>query len=158
MTRNEIKLVCTDIDGTLTDGRIYIGSDGEVMKSFDVKDGLGMAMAREKGIIFAIITGRESEIVKVRAKELGIEEIHQAVHKKIDVIHDLMVKYSLEKENVAYLGDDVNDLEPIQYVGMGVAVGDAHSEVIEHADVVLHSPGGRGAMREFLDNYVLKGV
>jgi len=154
MYEHEIKLVCTDVDGTLTDGRIYIGSDGEVMKAFDVKDGFGISNARKQGIIFAIITGRESKIVKYRAQELGISEVYQGVDKKIDIIKHLIKKYGLMRENVAYLGDDINDLEPIQYVGLGVAVADAHISLKKHADVVLDSKGGRGAMREFLDKYV----
>nr|WP_241494691.1 HAD hydrolase family protein [Bacillus coahuilensis] len=94
-------------------------------------------------------------MVLQRAKELEIDDIYQKVEDKIDIIHELMTKYNISNEEVAYLGDDLNDIGPIQYVGLGVAVGDAHSMVKEVADVVLSANGGRGAMRELIDKYVL---
>ena len=94
----KIKLFAMDVDGTMTDGRIYMGNEGELLKAFHIKDGMGIRMLRERGVVPAIITGRESEIVKNRAKELGILELHQGIEDKTAVLKKLSEKYTIEKE------------------------------------------------------------
>lgn len=147
-----MKLLVMDVDGTLTDGRIYIGADGEVMKAFDVRDGYAIAhILPEYGIIPLIITGRESEIVKCRAKELKITELHQGVTDKLGKLKEVAGKYSITAEEIAYIGDDLNDLECIRYCGFSGCPADAADEVREAVDYVCRRDGGRGAVREFAE-------
>jgi 3-deoxy-D-manno-octulosonate 8-phosphate phosphatase (KDO 8-P phosphatase) len=150
-----IRLICCDIDGTLTDGMIYLGAEGELFKTFNVKDGLGVSLAQKRGIRFALITGRKSDIVNRRAEELGIDEVYQGVEDKRSVVQELIKKYRVTRDQVAYIGDDVNDVCVKSVVGWLVAVGDAHPKVKKEADIVLQSAGGKGAIREFIDLYVL---
>jgi 3-deoxy-D-manno-octulosonate 8-phosphate phosphatase (KDO 8-P phosphatase) len=152
-----LKLVCCDVDGTLTDGTIYIGSQGETFKGFNVKDGMGIALAREKGVHFAIITGRESDIVSTRARELKITEVHQNCSDKSEVVKLLKAKYNLSRDEIAFIGDDVNDIIVKDEVGMLVIVKDGHHKAKALADVVLETEGGRGAIREFVDRFILDG-
>lgn len=147
----KIKLLAMDVDGTLTDGRIFIGPDGEVMKAFDVKDGYGIVRFRQAGGIPAIITGRESRIVEARCRELGITELHQGVADKLECLMELAAKYHLERVQIAYIGDDLNDLDCIQYAGVSACPGDAMEAVRSSCDYVCTNSGGRGAVREFLD-------
>lgn len=151
-----IKLVCCDVDGTMTDGTIYIGSEGEVFKGFNVKDGMGIGLARQKGVQFAIITGRHSEIVSIRSKELNITEVHQNCSDKTEIVRMLKDKYNLSKEEVAYIGDDVNDIVVKEEVGLFVVVKDGHKNAKAMADIVLDTKGGKGAIREFVDRFILE--
>ena len=146
-----IKLLAMDVDGTLTDGRIYIGPDGEVMKAFDVKDGYGIVRFRQAGGIPVIITGRQSRIVEQRCRELGITELHQGVSDKLDCLMKLASKYQLEREEIAYIGDDLNDLSCIEYAGVSACPGDAAEAVRSNCSYVCTAAGGRGAVRELLD-------
>ena len=152
-----IILLAMDVDGTLTDGRIYIGADGEVMKGFDVKDGYGIVQFREAGGIPVVITGRESKIVEQRCKELGIWELHQGVGNKLDCLMELAAEYHLEREQIAYIGDDLNDLECIHYAGVSACPADAVSTVKVEVDYVCTCEGGRGAVREFIEWLAEKG-
>ena len=149
MTR--IRMLAMDVDGTLTDGRIYIGVEGEVMKAFDVKDGLGVAQFRKDGGIPVIITGRTSKIVEVRAEELGITELYQGVPDKLNCLKEIIRRHGLKPEEAAYIGDDVNDLSCMEYCGVSACPGDAAAQVKAAADYVCNAEGGRGAVREFLD-------
>ncbi|NLL94219.1 MAG: HAD hydrolase family protein [Thermoplasmatales archaeon] len=147
-----IRMLVMDVDGTLTDGRIHIGADGELFKSFDVKDGYGIKQICKKyGIITVIITGRESKIVEIRSNELEIDEVHQAVSDKKSVLIALSSKYGLKPIQIAYVGDDLNDLSAIEYVGTSFAPSDSHPKVKERVNHVLHSAGGHGAVRECID-------
>lgn len=148
---HKIKLLAMDVDGTLTDGRIYIGPDGEVMKAFDVKDGYGIVRFREAGGIPVIITGRRSRIVEQRCRELGITELHQGVSDKLDCLMKLASRYGLEREEIAYIGDDLNDLACMEYAGVSACPGDAMEAVRSSCSYICTSPGGRGAVREFLE-------
>ena len=148
---HKIKLLAMDVDGTLTDGRIYIGQDGEVMKAFDVKDGYGIVRFRKEGGIPAIITGRQSRIVEQRCRELGIIELHQGVSDKLDCLMKLAASYGIEREEIAYMGDDLNDLACIEYAGVSACPGDAIEAVRRSCSYVCTAFGGRGAVREFLD-------
>ena len=146
-----IKLFIMDVDGTLTDGKIYIGPQGEVFKAFNTKDGLGIKLLKDKGIIPVIITGRNSEIVVARAEELGIEEIYQGVEDKLDIYQHLVEKYKLSDEEVAFIGDDLNDLPLLNKVGLSFCVADAMEAVREKVDYVTELKGGEGAVREAID-------
>lgn len=147
----KIKLLVMDVDGTLTDGRIYIGAYGEMMKAFDVKDGFGIAQIRKRGVIPIIITGRTSDIVRRRAEELEITELYQGVADKLHKLKDVAEKYKCMPEQIAYIGDDLNDLDCIRYCGVTACPGDAVEEVKDLAGYVCKSYGGQGAVREFIN-------
>ncbi len=149
---HNIKLLIMDVDGTMTDGKIYIGNNGEVMKAFSSKDGYGLnVLLRKAGIKTAIITGRTSEIVANRAKEVGISELYQGVTDKPAAMADMLGKLNLTVQNVAYIGDDLNDLECMKLCGISACPNDAHKSVKEYADFICEHDGGHGAVRDFID-------
>ena len=148
----KIKLLVMDVDGTMTDGKIYISDNGEAMKAFNSKDGYGLSVILPPtGIKTAIITGRTSDIVKWRANELGISEIYQGIKDKPAALEDLLKKLGLTYENVAYIGDDLNDLECMKLSAVSACPADSVEEVKEVADLVCKSNGGNGAVREFIN-------
>ena len=147
----EVKLFVMDVDGTMTDGKIYVGADGELMKAFDVKDGYALARCHMYGIKTAIITGRYSRIVEKRAEVLAIDEIFQGVKDKVVVLESLVKKYSCDWSEVVYIGDDENDIECMKKCGYSACPYDAVKSVIETADYVCTHKGGNGAVREILD-------
>lgn len=152
----KIKLFVMDVDGTLTDGHIYYGANGEVMKAFHVRDGYAIAHTLPAhGIIPVIITGKSSDIVKNRAAELKITEVHQGISDKLVKLKEIAVKYAAAPEEIAYIGDDTNDLDCIAYCGVTACPADAMDEVIAAVDYVCRHDGGRGAVREFAD-WVMK--
>ncbi len=151
----KIKLLLLDVDGVLTDGRIILDSQGNELKAFHVRDGHGIKLAQKAGIIVGIITGRKSNVVNFRAHELGIQEVHQGVHNKIDVYEAIIEKYRLQHNEVAYMGDDVVDLAIFRRVGIAVTVSDSDPSVRRFVDLITKTPGGRGAVREFI-NFLLK--
>lgn len=141
-----------DVDGTLTDGKIYVGPQGEMMKGFHVKDGYAIAhILPEMGIEPVIITGRCSEVVQQRANELGIKELHQGVGCKLDILEKLLIKYHLSYENVAYIGDDLNDLECMEKCIVSGCPADAVNEVKTKSQYVCNNNGGNSAVREFIE-------
>jgi len=152
----QIKMFLTDCDGCLTDGGMYYSENGDELKKFNTKDGMGFRMLREKGIITGVITGEDRHLNQKRAEKLQVDEIFQNVKDKVTVIKQLCDKYHIMPENIAYVGDDVNDLEAIHYVGYGCCVNDAHSEVKKCADYVAVHNGGRGAVREIIDIIIEK--
>ncbi len=143
-----------DVDGTMTDGRIYLSEEGEIFKVFDVKDGMGVKMAHENGIRTAIITGRRSKIVERRAMELGINEVYLGVSDKTVAFDAFIKKYGGENSSVAYIGDDVNDIPVMKLSGISFAPSDAVSDVKKQVTVVLKSKGGYGAVRECVEYLV----
>lgn len=147
----KIKMLVMDVDGTLTDGRIYIGANGEMMKAFDVKDGYGIVQLGKAGVIPIIITGRKSEIVKARAAELKITELYQGISDKLAKLKEVAEHYNIEAEEIAYIGDDLNDLPCLNYCGMTACPADAVEEVKRNVSYVCLKAGGRGAVREFID-------
>ncbi len=157
-----IKYLVMDVDGTLTDGKIYMGQNGEMMKAFNIKDGAGIHdIAIPAGIIPIIITGRESQIVFNRCKELGIKEVYQGIGNKIEKLKEV-VGAAVEKLNtVAYIGDDINDLSCMETVkATGGIIGcpaDAVKKVKEIADFIADHNGGDGAVRDFIEWLVDKG-
>lgn len=150
-----IKLFATDVDGTLTDGHIYISKDGEIFKAFDSKDGYGIKHLKKTfGIPTAIITGRESKIVEMRARELGIDYVFQNVSDKIEVIEALKQNLNITNEEIAYIGDDLNDLPILELVGYSGCPANSVKEVIEQCDYVCKRNGGDGAVRDFIDHLI----
>ena len=151
----KIKLLLLDVDGVLTDGRIILDSSGHELKAFHVRDGHGIKLAQRAGIMVGIVTGRSSEVVSLRAKELGIQEVHQGAHDKIIVYEALLEKYNLQDSEVAYMGDDIVDNDVLRRVGFAVTVSDSDPAVKPYVDMITKAPGGRGAVREFI-NLILK--
>jgi len=146
-----IKLFIMDVDGVLTDGSITYTSSGEEIKSFNVKDGLGINLLKTVGIKTAIITGRKSPIVEKRAKELKIDDVIQGKIKKLDSYERLKEKYNLTDEEVLFIGDDIMDLPILRKVGIPVCVADAVEEVKEVCTYITQKNGGQGAVREVVD-------
>ncbi len=146
-----IKLVAFDIDGIMTDGRLYFTSLGDEIKAFNVKDGLGLKLLRDSGVEVAIITGRTSEQVNRRARDLKIGKLIQGREDKKIALQELMQQEGLSVDQVAYMGDDLPDLPAIRLAGLGVTVSDALPIVRQHADLITEAKGGDGAVREFCD-------
>lgn len=151
----EIKVLILDVDGVLTDGNIILDGQGQEFKAFNTKDGQGIKTAIDAGLTVAIITGRHSQPVLHRARELGIELVLQGVQDKASAMEGLLKEYGWRAEEVAYMGDDLPDLPPMRRAGLAISVSDAAEEVIEAADYVTTRPGGRGAVREAIE-YLLK--
>jgi 3-deoxy-D-manno-octulosonate 8-phosphate phosphatase (KDO 8-P phosphatase) len=146
-----IKLAVFDVDGVLTDGRLYFLADGSEIKTFSTLDGQGIKMLINAGIVTAIITGRSSPMVERRAKSLGIAHLYQGREDKLSVLDELLAQLGLGYDQVAYLGDDLPDLAPIRRVGLGMAVANASDFVKQHAQGVTQARGGEGAAREFCE-------
>ncbi|HAG93384.1 MAG: hypothetical protein CMK83_14400 [Pseudomonadales bacterium] len=146
-----IKLVAFDIDGIMTDGRLYFTSLGDEIKAFNVKDGLGLKLLRDSGVEVAIITGRTSELVNRRARDLKIDKLIQGREDKKAALQELMAQENLSAEQVAYMGDDLPDLGAIRAAGLGVTVADAMPVIKQYADIITAAKGGDGAVREFCD-------
>lgn len=147
-----IKLILTDCDGVLTDGGVYYSARGEELKRFNLRDGMGVErLWKLAGIETGIITGENSPSVAKRAKKLGINECHLGCKDKADTVGSILHTRKLSREEVAYVGDDVNDLPAFASVGLTACPSDAYAEVKAVADVVLACPGGHGAFREFAE-------
>ena len=151
-----IMMLVLDVDGTLTDGKIYMSDNGELMKAFNIKDGYALAHIRKQCIEPVIITGRSSEIVKRRCEELGIKELHQGVENKADCLLSVCQKYGITTKQCAYIGDDLNDLDCMMLCGHKAAPADAMKGVREKVDYVCEARGGEGAVREYCDYLIEK--
>lgn len=147
----QIRLVIFDVDGVLTDGSLYLGDDGQEYKAFNSRDGHGMKMLQKTGVTIAIITGRTSEVVRIRMESLGVEHIYQGRLEKLPAYEDLKETVGLRDEQIAYVGDDVVDLPIMRRVGLSIAVADAHPLVHRHSHWRTQSPGGRGAGRDVVE-------
>lgn len=147
----KIKLLALDVDGVLTDGSLNLGNNGEIFKSFNAKDGLAISLALRNDLKIAIITGRKSNIIHKRAEELGITLLYEGIHDKAVALTGLMHNLNLTKEQVAYMGDDLNDLPAFSVAGMSFAPLDAAREVLERADIVADVAGGKGAVRNIIE-------
>ena len=146
-----IKLLVFDVDGVLTDGCLYVTNAGEEIKTFNSKDGHGMKMLQQSGVPIGIITGRTSNIVSHRMKELGIEHVYQGKKDKLPAFIELLEKTGLQPEQVAYAGDDVVDLPVMSKVGLSITVADGHDFVKQHAHWTTVNRGGQGAAREICE-------
>jgi len=152
---SRIKLFLMDVDGVLTDGRIIMDNSGNEWKFFDVRDGHGIVLLHRIGVETGIITGRTSQAVTIRARELGIKHVLQGVHNKLESYELLKERLNLSDEEIAYIGDDVVDIPILKRVGFAVAVSDAHEDVKRFAHYITNAAGGRGAVREVAE-YIIK--
>jgi 3-deoxy-D-manno-octulosonate 8-phosphate phosphatase (KDO 8-P phosphatase) len=146
-----VKLAIFDVDGVLTNGTLFLADSGEEYKAFNSRDGHGMKMLAANGVDTAIITGRESEVVKHRATDIMIKHLHQGAAEKLPVYEQLIAEIGLTPEETAFVGDDIVDLPIMLKVGLAVAVADAHPMVKEHSHWVTPSAGGCGGAREFCE-------
>ncbi len=147
----KIKLVITDIDGVLSDGKVYLDQKDNELKAFNIKDGLAIKWLLSHQIPVAVITGRSSQVVSRRMKELGVTEVHQNQPDKRQCFNSLLAKHHLSEHQIAYLGDDLPDLPLINRCGLGVAVADAHWYLKQQADWLTPHPGGQGAFRDLAE-------
>lgn len=147
----KVELIVLDADGVLTDGKLYIGPNGEEFKSFHVKDGMGLSLARHFGIKTAIITGRRSEAVRVRKEELRIDYLFEGISNKREVLASLSADLKIPFEHIFYMGDDVNDLPAIELAGFSAAPSDAVIAVKKAVYYISPFPGGSGAVRDAID-------
>lgn len=146
-----IRLVICDVDGVFSDGRIYLGNQGEELKAFHTRDGYGVKALRQAGIEVAIITGRQSQIVANRMRSLTVQHIYQGQEDKLPAYQQLKQSLGVEDAEVAYIGDDLSDWVVMQQVGLSVAVCDAHPLLAKNADYRTSLKGGFGAVRELAD-------
>ena len=143
-----IKLLVLDVDGVLSDGKLYFSNTGDEIKAFSTLDGQGIKMLQQSGVNVAIITGRESALVKRRASNLGIEHLIQGREDKLIALNELKEQQALDYKAIAYLGDDLPDLPAIRQVQLGMTVANGHRFVVQHADYQTKAAGGNGAVRE----------
>jgi len=147
----KVKMIIMDVDGTLTDGSILVLPDGEELKSYNVKDGAGILLSHLAGLKTGIITGKASKSLEKRAEKLKIFEVYQGILDKKKALTEILEKNELNLEDIAYIGDDIGDLEVLKSVGLAGAVADAHPEIKKNSHFVSSKPGGRGAVREFIE-------
>lgn len=156
MDLSKIKVLALDVDGVLTDGSLTFSQNGEEFKTFNAKDGQGIVCLNKAGFITVIITARKNGTVEYRAKNLGIKELHQGVKFKLPVLEQILEKYNLTFENVAYMGDDLPDICILEKVGLSCCPNDAVEEVQKTCKFKSKYNGGRGAVREVCDA-ILRG-
>lgn len=147
-----LKLILTDVDGVMTDGSIFIMPTGEEARVFNVKDGYGIVLAHAAGIETGILTGRASTAVTERARTLGMSVLKQGSLDKLRLFEEILAEKSLAPHEVAYIGDDYPDLPVLQRVGLSATPADAPMALKEAAFMIMESPGGRGALREFIES------
>lgn len=147
----QIKLFICDIDGVFSDGRIYLGNSGEELKAFHTKDGYGIKALGSSGVDVAVITGRQSNIVQNRMTALNVKYIVQGEENKLPALKNILEELNLTPDQVAYIGDDMPDYECMDYVGLSIAVNDAHPQILQLADYTTFTRGGFGAVREVCD-------
>lgn len=147
----KIRMIVMDVDGTLTDGTLLVLPDGEELKSYNVKDGTGILLAHLAGLKTGIITGKTSKSLEKRAEKLRIFEIYQGILDKKKALDAILKKHELRSDEIAYIGDDLGDLDVIKSVGLAGAVADAHPEIKKHSHFICCNAGGKGAVREFIE-------
>lgn len=153
---SRIRMLILDVDGTLTDGGVYIDVNGVQSKKFNIRDGMGITLLQDAGILVGMLShSRAQGILEERARMLKIKYVYSGKEPKHEVFLRWIKELSLTESQIAYIGDDVNDLEIMARVGLSACPGDAHYEVIRVADVVLQRKGGDGCVREFIDRYLL---
>lgn len=153
---SKIKMLLTDSDGVLTDGGMYYTENGDEIKKFNAKDGMGFELLRKEGIFTGIVTGENREIVKKRAEKLKVDELYMGIKNKVEVIEIICKKYNIKYENIAYIGDDINDLDAIKLVGFGCCVEDAMTIIKQSAKYITKAKGGQGAVREVAELIINK--
>lgn len=147
----KLKLMAFDVDGVMTDGSLYFSDDGIEMKAFNSQDGAGLKMLLDAGIAVAIITGRKSRCVELRAENLGIKRLYQGVHDKAACLQGLLDELGIAADEAGYMGDDVMDLPVMNACGFSAAPADGHGVVLRHARLITRRNGGRAAVREVCD-------
>ena len=147
----QIRLLVLDVDGVLTDGRLYFSAEGEVLKTFHVRDGAGIVQLRRAGIEVAIISGRDSPMVTKRMNELGVKHVQQGIHDKQTALQTLLAELNLQTQQCACMGDDTPDVPMLQLAGLAIAVADAHPATLAAAHYITRLNGGLGAVREACD-------
>ena len=147
----KLKLLILDVDGVLTDGKLFFDNDGNEYKSFHARDGHGIKLLRQTGVEVAVISGRKSNSVALRMKSLGIEHVYQGHENKLTAFNEVLQKLNITPDQAAHMGDDLLDLPLMTRVGLSIAVADANFAVIERADWRTHLSGGNGAVREVCD-------
>lgn len=147
----QIRLFATDVDGVLTDAGMYYAESGDEWKKFNTRDGMGIKLLQKAGFITAIVTQERTKIVARRAEKLAIPELHQGVMDKLSLIREMAGRHGLSLSEVAYIGDDVNDLESLRAVGFSAAPADGMPVVCEAVDYVCRKKGGEGAVREIVE-------
>lgn len=152
----DIRLIALDVDGVLTDGKLYIGTDGFEYKSFHVKDGMGITLAAYAGLKIAWISGRKSEAVKKRAMELKVDYLYEGIKYKMDVLNTLVNELNIQLNHVFFMGDDLNDLPIIRKVGFSAVPNDAMNLLKKEANYVCRLKGGHGCVREAIDYFFYK--
>jgi len=157
VTLENIQMLILDVDGVLTDGSLFVNADGSESKSFNALDGHGIRMWKRAGLKVAFLSGRKSSPTVHRAQQLDIDHVFEDCHDKLKVVNELLEQLSLQPEKIAFVGDDLQDLPVIRYVGFGVAVANSVDEVKQYADYVTTRNGGDGAVREVIE-YILKNT
>lgn len=151
----QVRVLVLDVDGVLTDGRLYYGARGETLKVFHVRDGLGLKLLAAAGVTIAVISGRRSSMTTRRCRELGVRHVLQGVDDKLAAFERLRGRLGVSAAACACVGDDVPDVPLMQEVGLSFAVADAHPQARSAAHVITRLPGGKGAVREICD-YLLE--
>ena len=152
----KIKMHITDVDGVMTDGGMYFSSTGEEMKRFSARDGMAVGICRDHGIEYGIISaGHSLKLVEARAKVLKVEHVYVGYTPKIQILNEWMIKFNLKAEEIAYIGDDLTDIEVMNTVGLSACPADAAKKAKENADIVLSKNGGYGCIREFVEDYLV---
>ena len=146
-----IELILSDVDGVLTDGGLIFDQSGGEFKRFHVRDGLGIKLWQRAGYPFGLVTARTSNIVKLRATELGVDIVRQGHEEKLPIVQKILEDRQLSPEQLCYIGDDLADLACVQLAGVGATVSDGAQELKESADIVTDLAGGRGAVRELVE-------
>ena len=146
-----IKLLATDVDGVLTDAGMYYSETGDEWKKFNTRDGMGIKLLQRAGIITALVTQERTKLVARRAEKLAIPELHQGVMNKLTVIREMAARHGLSLKEVAYIGDDVNDLEALKAVGFSASPADGLPDILAAVDYVCRKKGGEGAVREIIE-------
>jgi YrbI family 3-deoxy-D-manno-octulosonate 8-phosphate phosphatase len=146
-----IRLFATDVDGVLTDAGMYYAESGDEWKRFNTRDGMGIKLLQKAGIITAIVTQERTKLVARRAEKLAIPELHQGVMDKLTVIREMADRHGLSLQQVAYIGDDVNDLEALKAVGFSASPADGMPDIVAAVDYICRKKGGEGAVREIIE-------
>ena len=146
-----LKILLTDVDCVLTDGGMYYTSDGDIMKKFHTRDGMGVNLLKRNGIPTIIVTKEKTPIVKKWAEKMNIEHVYDNVQKKEDILKIITKKYGVKNSEIGYIGDDVNDIKLLKKVGFSATPNDASNAIKEHVDYVCSKDGGKGAFREISD-------
>jgi 3-deoxy-D-manno-octulosonate 8-phosphate phosphatase (KDO 8-P phosphatase) len=146
-----LKLLLTDVDGVLTDGRVVLLPDGREAQAFHIRDGMGIVLAQRAGLLTGVLSGRLTPMVAQRATQLGMGIVRQGISSKRSALREILAERGLKSSEVAYMGDDVNDLDVMEEVGLSAAPSDAVFEVRSRAFMITEAPGGAGCLREFVE-------